>query len=209
MKKAVEMSINFVVMLALGIAIFSLALAFMAKFRGGTEHVALGLEQVSQNEINSLLGSGKLVGVHPTTLEIRRGGHDTFGVGVLSTVPVGISYTVTAVFVKAVDGDNNEFCTQSTVPGTLAPPDNCGTAGLDPDLWLFTDAGSSAGGGATARYGWSTNPSAVVSQYEKIQMILGIAIPNDARIGVYTYDILAEEGGSQYSQVERIKITVK
>jgi|GEM_PF-4066812 len=83
-KRAIELSINFIVMLVLGIAMFAGGLAFASKFFMKAEQVRTNLDSQTQKQIEKLLDSGTPVVIPISTKEINKNKFDTYGIGVLA-----------------------------------------------------------------------------------------------------------------------------
>lgn len=83
-KRGMELSINFIVMLVMGIAVFSGGLLFAQKFFAHAENVKGSLDSQTEKQIEKLLDSGSPVVIPISQKEIKRNKFDTFGVGVLA-----------------------------------------------------------------------------------------------------------------------------
>ncbi|MBW2964985.1 hypothetical protein KY363_06015 [Candidatus Woesearchaeota archaeon] len=83
-KRGIELSINFIVMLILAIAVFAGGLMFAAKFFGQAEKIRGNMDAQTEKQIEKLLDSGSPVVIPINTKEIFRNKYDTFGVGVLA-----------------------------------------------------------------------------------------------------------------------------
>jgi hypothetical protein len=83
-KKGIELSVNFIVMLILAVAVFAGGLMFAAKFFSKAESMRANLDAETERQIEKLLDSGSPVVVPISTKEIFRTKYDTFGLGVLA-----------------------------------------------------------------------------------------------------------------------------
>lgn len=83
-KKGIELSINFIVMLILALAMFSGGLMFVTKFFGHAEKVKGSLDAQTEKQIEKLLDSGSPVVIPISTKEVFRSEYTTYGVGVLA-----------------------------------------------------------------------------------------------------------------------------
>ncbi|MBW2972041.1 hypothetical protein KY359_03315 [Candidatus Woesearchaeota archaeon] len=83
-RKGIELSINFIVMLVLAIAVFAGGLMFAAKFFGHAETIRTNLDAQTEKQIEKLLDSGSPVVIPISTKEINRNKFGTIGVGVLA-----------------------------------------------------------------------------------------------------------------------------
>jgi hypothetical protein len=84
-KRGIELSINFIVMLVLAIAVFIGGLIFASKFFGHAEKVRGSLDSQTERQIEKLLDSGSPVVMPISTKEINKNKFDTFGLGVLAS----------------------------------------------------------------------------------------------------------------------------
>lgn len=83
-KKGMELSINFIVMLILAIAVFAGGLVFASKFFGHAQKVRGSLDAQTEKQIEKLLDSGSPVVLPISTKDINKNKFGTFGVGVLA-----------------------------------------------------------------------------------------------------------------------------
>ena len=83
-KRAIELSINFIVMLILAIAVFAGGLVFASKFFGHAQQVRGNLDSQTEKQIEKLLDSGSPVVMPISTKDINKAKFATFGVGVLA-----------------------------------------------------------------------------------------------------------------------------
>jgi len=106
-KRGIELSINFIVMLILAIAVFAGGLVFASKFFGHAEKVKGSLDAQTEKQIEKLLDSGSLVVIPISTKEINKNKHGTFGVGVLAqntgNYVLKVEYTDEAYRPKTMD----------------------------------------------------------------------------------------------------------
>ena len=84
-KKAVELSINFVVMLIIAIVVFGMGIVLFTKFFQQAEDIKTNLDEQTRKELESkMMSSSEEVIVYPTSLTIRKGKADVIGVGILN-----------------------------------------------------------------------------------------------------------------------------
>lgn len=101
-KKGIELSVNFIVMLILAIAVFAGGLMFATKFFTKAESMRQNLDSETERQIEKLLDSGSPVVLPISTREIFRNKYDTFGLGVLAKCAGTYTFTVpsTSAFPK-------------------------------------------------------------------------------------------------------------
>jgi hypothetical protein len=86
-KKAMELSINFIVMLIIAMALFSFGIWFAYKFFGGAEQMRTDLDSQTQTQIENLLMSGNDRVVIPyNSKTLDKSNSAIFGVGILNVV---------------------------------------------------------------------------------------------------------------------------
>jgi len=82
-KKGFEVTVNFLVMLILALAIFAVGVYFAGKVFGEVNHLGTELDTQTKAEIEAKLRSPTaLVAIGINRKEIKRGSHDSFGLGV-------------------------------------------------------------------------------------------------------------------------------
>jgi len=108
-KKGIELSINFIVMLILAVAVFAGGLMFAAKFFGQAEKVRGNLDAQTEKQIEKLLDSGSPVVLPISSKEIFRNKFDTFGLGILAKA--NGRYTVTVEQDSAFKKDKTTITT--------------------------------------------------------------------------------------------------
>jgi hypothetical protein len=110
-KKGIELSINFIVMLILAIAVFAGGLVFTSKFFSHAEKVRGSLDSQTERQIEKLLDSGSPVVIPINTKEIHKKNHDTFGVGVLADT--NGKYSLHTEFADAFRKDKSDIDTDA------------------------------------------------------------------------------------------------
>lgn len=118
-KRAIELSINFIVMLIIGIALFGFGIQFLAKFFSGTQKMKAQLDTQTQARIESLLDQGSRVAIPLNSKTIEIGKSDIFGLGILNVLSSKDSDTfyvtagcedekITLLYTKVYEIKNNE-----------------------------------------------------------------------------------------------------
>lgn len=106
-KRGIELSINFIVMLVLAIAVFAGGLVFAAKFFGHAEKVRGNLDSQTERQIEKLLDSGAPVVMPISTKEVFRNEFETFGLGILARFSG--KYKVSVGFDQAFRKDKSQI----------------------------------------------------------------------------------------------------
>jgi len=83
-KKAVELSMNFLVVVILSIVVLSMGLVFVTRLFSEAAKIPDSLNQKTETEIARLLSSGERTAIYPGEITIPRGKADVFGLGVLN-----------------------------------------------------------------------------------------------------------------------------
>lgn len=83
-KKGIELSINFIVMLVLAIAVFAGGLVFASKFFSKAGDIQGALSSQTQTQIEALLDDGSPTVLPIHTKSIPRNTYDTFGLGIMN-----------------------------------------------------------------------------------------------------------------------------
>lgn len=160
-KKGMELSINFIVMLVLAIAVFSGGLMFANKFFRQAGDTKAVLDSQAQRQIAALLDDGSPVVLPISTKEIRRSKHDTFGLGVLN-VEDAQTFTVGWEFLRAVE-----------LPPGRATLCNVGSnCDSDPTTWITQG-----------------KDTFELKRNEKTQILFLVDVPSNAERGNYIYKI--------------------
>jgi len=85
-KRAMELSINFIVMLILAIALFGFGLRFLGTFFSGGMKMQKALDDQTKRNIEALLSSGERVAIPLDNKEILRGENEIIGIGILNVM---------------------------------------------------------------------------------------------------------------------------
>jgi hypothetical protein len=86
-KKGMELSINFIVMLILAIAVFGGGLAFINKFFSIAQDEEARLDQETTREIEKLLNDGSKIGIPMDSKEVTVGKPVVYGLGIYNILP--------------------------------------------------------------------------------------------------------------------------
>lgn len=102
-KKAIELSINFIVILILSIVIMSSSFILVRQFFGKATEMKAKLDSDTETQIRGLLVSGQRVAIPLHTKEAKIGEFVTFGVGISNILKGGGS---SDTFTISVEDDN-------------------------------------------------------------------------------------------------------
>ena len=168
-KKAIQLSVNFIVMLIISIIIFSMGIYFAKRIFSRGEELRLIFDERTEAEIARLLDDGSKVAIPFTKKTIHNGGFDTFGIGILNTIDFE-KFNLHVYFNKAYDLNGNLLCDKTN-------PDDC----KNPQNWL------KASEGTTTSYGIVITTE--IPKYHQKKFLVGIDVDKNAPKGVYIFDV--------------------
>ena len=85
-KKGIELSINFIVMLIITLAVFGMGLVLANKFFGQAKDIQRDLDTKTEQEILNILDTGERVSIPINQKTINRGKSEVFGLGILNVI---------------------------------------------------------------------------------------------------------------------------
>ncbi|MFH1591285.1 MAG: hypothetical protein ABIC95_05155 [archaeon] len=191
-KRGVQLSINFIVILILSLAVLSAGLLFANKLLGSAMDIKTDLDASTRSEIESMLVEGTRVGIPFKSLKVARGKSQIFGLGILN-VETENTFKVTVTFDSGFKPDNSPICTAA---GPGCPP-----------LVLPTD------GSSDWQVLYSTDHE--VPTNEKRPIPLYFKPPKNAPLGTYIFNVKVEiedlseaSGFSNYDRPSKINLVV-
>jgi len=123
-KKAIELSVNFLVVIILSLFVFGLGIVFVNKIFSSANKQVYEMDLQTKEELARLLDSGDKVAMPFFQKTVAHGNTATFGIGVLNQLDQGKfgsgydnDFKVIVNFDKAYDNQNGEI-TSSSDPGT-------------------------------------------------------------------------------------------
>ncbi|MBU1704099.1 MAG: hypothetical protein KJ922_01940 [Nanoarchaeota archaeon] len=189
-KAAIELSVNFIVILIISIAIFGFGIWIANRFFTQASGMQLVFDQRTEAEIEKLMDDGSKIGIPYERKEIRNGNSGTLGMGILSLVDEPITtFRVAVNFSKAYAPDNNLLC-DGGIPGLAAATDDAtpgrAVCGL-PDTWLRTSSGNGADTN-TMENSKGVSFTRNIRKYESDKFLIGFEV-KDAPKGTYVFDV--------------------
>jgi len=106
-KKAVELSMNFLVMILISIAVLSMAIIISRNIFTGAKNLQLDIDRQTQQEIENLLDDGSRVVIPFTRKTVNRGDLAVFGVGVLNVLGDTKYFNISVKVNTAFDNEKN------------------------------------------------------------------------------------------------------
>lgn len=167
-KKAIQLSLNFLVITIISIVIFGMGIYLMNKFLGHADDTVFQWEERQKKEIEDLLSQGKVVAIPFDSKTIQQKKSDSFGVGIMNILDESpVDFRIDVIFSKAYDG-----------PNVLCDHDDTSGCGVDPDTWLRS----------STQMGGPLNITKTIKRYDQEKFLVGMRI-GDAVPGIYTFDL--------------------
>ncbi|MBU0615585.1 MAG: hypothetical protein KJ601_05820 [Nanoarchaeota archaeon] len=187
-KAAIELSVNFIVILIISIAIFGFGIWIANRFFTQASGMQLVFDQRTEAEIEKLMDDGSKIGIPYERKEIRNGNSGTLGMGILSLVDEPITtFRVAVNFSKAYAPDNTVLC-DGGIPGIKAADGTLGRASCGlPDTWLRTSSGNGADTN-TMENSKGVSFTRNIRKYESDKFLIGFEV-KDAPKGTYVFDV--------------------
>ncbi len=113
-KGSINLAINTIVMVIIGMVILTSGLLLMKQFISGAEEIKEGLDAQTESELQRLLvDQGKKVALPLHTVTLIGGDSHVFGLGILNieAATYGDSFSIEAAFSRYLNEDNSETST--------------------------------------------------------------------------------------------------
>lgn len=131
-KKAIQISVNFIVLLILGISMFAGGLIVVNKFFKGAQNIKGSLDSQTERQIEAILDSGTAFAIPVHTKEVHRKDYVTYGVGVYHDGRYDDEkmFTITTTFDSAFAKNTNSpmcqsnNCNDDEIPQIRPPTDS-------------------------------------------------------------------------------------
>lgn len=104
-RKGIELTLNFIVTIILGLAILGLGMVLLRQFVGGAEDIKSQIDEQTDAQLESLLQSGQPVAIPLNRATITRGDQHIFGLGIRN-IDDTASFDVAITISTAVDKQN-------------------------------------------------------------------------------------------------------
>jgi hypothetical protein len=179
-KGSINLAINTIVMILIGIVILTLGILLMRQFISGAQEIQEGLDSQTEAELQRLLvDQGKKVALPLHTVSLEAGENHVFGLGILNleAASYGDEFLLDVTFSKLLSSDNEEISIDSSIP----------------ESWLLFDEG----------------PFFIEENGYKFESIY-VEVVVDAKKGTYIYNAYVYDGYSErYDSVKKIYVTVE
>jgi len=124
-KKAIALSVNFIVWLILALVVFGMGLTLFGKFFQEAENIKQNLDDQTRSELQArMMSSPEPVVIYPTQMTIRKGRGDVFGVGILNLDTSAADFIVTSTYQKCYDKNGNDLLDTCYTPDPPDPDDH-------------------------------------------------------------------------------------
>ena len=108
-KKGFELSINFIVMLVLAIAVFGFGLYFAKQLFSQGEQIKAQLDKNTESDIEELLSRGETVAIPISAKTVDSGDLAIFGLGIMNVRGEQETFSVAITCTKALDRRDNDI----------------------------------------------------------------------------------------------------
>ena len=116
-KKGIELSINFLVVIIISMAMLGMAIIFFNKFFAGAQRIQENYDKQTEQELEALLVAGHKVAIPFTRKEVVAGKTAVFGLGILSVSPDETEFYVEVECSKLIKEDGStESCNLENDP---------------------------------------------------------------------------------------------
>jgi hypothetical protein len=121
-KKAMELSINFIVMLIIALVVFGMGLILFRQFFTSAEEIRQNLDDQTRKELEAkMMSSSEEVVVYPTQFTVKKGRGDVIGVGILNIQNIPQTFTISAVFQQGYNREGDSLDISCTTDPTQCP----------------------------------------------------------------------------------------
>jgi len=169
---ALQLSVNFLVIIIICIAVFSMSVYILNRFFIHAETIKMVYDERTEKEIERLLDDGSKVAIPFDRKTIYNGEFKTFGIGVLNILNSGSSNTfeINVHFNQAFNKRSVKIC-------DILDSSSCGS----PDQWLQTT-------GDTGFIGSGVTIQKTIKNNEQEKFLLGVGVKG-APAGTYIFDL--------------------
>ncbi|MFC1754044.1 hypothetical protein ACFL96_11750 [Thermoproteota archaeon] len=185
-KRAIQLSINFIVLLILGMAMFFGGMAFVGKFFGKAQTIKGTLDTQTTKQIEAMLDSGSSFVIPIHTKEVHRTEHVTYGIGLYNDgrKPAVREFGIKITPDSAYDKNNAPICLVNECLGGEQ---------VD-DMPLF-------------KPGYTSSQEIAVDK--KHLFLFLVDIPSKTKSGTYIYNVESLQGGAPYEPALQLLVKVK
>ncbi|MEK6808265.1 MAG: hypothetical protein AABY14_01105 [Nanoarchaeota archaeon] len=162
-KKAIELSVNFIVVLIISIVVFSMGIFFVKKIFEGSEKTQQSYFERYDREVQDLLCNSKdIICIPKDTIDYSKKQSPFYGIVISNILGEEYNFNLVVNFSKAYNPDNSVLCDTNS-------EGSCG----DPSQWLTT--------------GYDTNPI-IIKNNEQAKKAIALDVKG-AKTGTYVFDV--------------------
>ena len=181
-KKAIELSINFIVMFILAIVMFGVGITFVTDIFLKGEELRESIDAQTENQIMRVLDPNTPVSMPINKLSLHRGEQEALGIGVLNLR----GDTEKKEFIFFVECDGATDLSGTPICDDDMPSNSCEEC----DNWAFPPN------------------SMYLKNNEKDVGSISIIIPKDTISGIYIYNVWVQVGGDYYQTIKKLTVEV-
>lgn len=187
-KAALELSLNFIVILIISIVVFSFGIYLMSKFFQHGNDVIFEWDQKNQEALDDLMDRGDKVAILSDHKYIGNKKTDAFPIGIFNMLGAQHTFSTYISFSKAYDKEGNLLCDSSNTAG----------CGINPDNWLKSATGTVEANGIKI--------TSTINNYEKAKFLVGVSVTG-AKAGQYLFKVdVKKQDGTLYDDKSHIII---
>jgi hypothetical protein len=177
-KAAIELSVNFLVMLIITLVIFGSSMVMVKKFFGGATDIKRVYDERTEQEIERLLDDGSRVAIPFDKKKIANGEFATFGMGVLNVLGKDQQndFRIQIKFNKAFHKDNTPICDSSSI----ASQATC----QSPNMWLSSSNTPDSNQNTIGLVMQKT-----IKNNEQQKFLMGVEVDPGTEPGTYIFDM--------------------
>ena len=97
-KKALELSVNFMVIIIISIVIFSLGISLINMFSERTEQIRTNVEDITERDVQDILTQGEIVSIPKYRQPIKKGDKGAFHLSIVNVYEQQTTFTVSIPF---------------------------------------------------------------------------------------------------------------
>lgn len=171
-KGAIELSLNFIIIMIISIAVFAFGVYFLKQIMSHAENTVLVWDKRTESMIEDMLDNGGKIAIPFNSKTAPRGEMTTYGIGILNMLDENIENNFALLFRynKYVNNDD---------------PDQGLPAEFDPNTWpAFSEQALPFENGN----GWKKLIKPIQNNKQE-KFLMGVKVPKDAPSGTYIYDL--------------------
>ena len=185
-KKAIQLSINFLVIIILSIVMLSSGLVLVRKFFATTVDIKADLDTQTKGKISQLLSVGETTALPFNKKTINAGENGVFGLGILNVLREEHQYRVNIVAWDAYDKNKNQLT---------------GFDGMQSNTFGMVEEN---------KYVLYEDTEFTLKPNEQKEIPILVSMPKESQRGTYIFNVIVQDltQGSQYGNTQKKYVTV-